>query len=279
MSGACSRAAHAKLARAAAGLLLVVATAPARAERGLCADRVLTAGPIFITLTDAQAGAGRDACHRSEVGGGVAARAIIDTEAFYGAIVASGLVFASGELTASTELFGGLEVLRYDYAQNASLSGGRVSIGQLGVGLSQALHRGPRLALSAVARLQLPTSTATPRVRVVGAELGVSAALALTRRLSLHGYAGTDGSLGLSSGPTLPEGAIGGALGGEVQLLPWLALAIDLRGRAGATRALIPAAALRASPGGLGLELAATVPVVGTDRHDGALGLRASGAL
>ena len=72
-----------------------------------------------------------------------------------------------------------------------------------------------------------------------------------------------------SVGRAAPLVTGGGVFIGGVQASPftWGALAVDLTGRVGQLSYFAPSFALRFRVASLGIELAATLPVVGTDRH------------
>ena len=60
----------------------------------------------------------------------------------------------------------------------------------------------------------------------------------------------------------------------QLSPLDWAALVVDLNGHLGPLNYLSPSVALRFKISSLGSELGATLPVVGTDRHDFIAGLR-----
>ena len=83
-----------------------------------------------------------------------------------------------------------------------------------------------RLALTTVGRAMLPTALYTPRVRVVGLEVGEAARLVLSERVLLHGYVGGDVSAGLGAAASLPR--LGAAWNAGVEWAPWTWLALVL---------------------------------------------------
>ena len=243
-----------------------------------CVDSdALPEGPIGLGYYEADVATAHRTCPRTEVALAGRAGAVIDTPAFYGAIAADALLSASAALDPRTELFGTLEALHYQYAQNATLKGGNLSLGELTLGASRVDLETARIASASVVRLLLPTSTATPHAHLVGAELGQSLTFRATVSLELHGYLGADFAAALSEGPAFPRGGAVLVLGAQWMPWGWLGLALDGTARVGSTTFVAPTLAVRARAGhALGFELAASAPLFGSDRHDGLLALRVS---
>lgn len=278
------------LAALAAGALLatapvfaeeVVASKPDAPTGSSCAawpSRGLEEGPVGVGYYEADFATGRRACPRTEVGIGARGAAIIDTPNFYGDLMGDGLVFGSVALGPKLEVFGTLEFLRYEYVQNASLKGTQMSLGQATIGGTYVVLQQDALALAPSVRLMLPTSTASPNVRTVGAEVGAAATYRLLSRFELHGYAGVDFSAGLSAAESVPR--FGGLVLAGAQFSPWdwFGVVLDVNAHFGERAALdyvSPALALRFRIyEGLGAELGATLPLAGADRHDALFGLK-----
>jgi hypothetical protein len=220
----------------------------------------------------------RRACPRSEVGLGVRAGAVIDTPNFYGAVDAQAVLFGSARLTPTLELFGTAELLRLQFAQNATLNGTRASLGQVSVGAAWLARQTEGAAVTPYVRLMLPTSLLTSRVRTVGAEVGTSASLRLSERFEAHGTVSVGGTAGLGAVPAFPRAGLGLNAGLQAALTSWLALVLDVNVQGGYRAPLdfvAPAFAVRLSPvAGLGVELGATLPLAGADRHLAIGGLR-----
>ena len=123
-----------RLLSALAVLLLLPATA--RAEGG-CEQWIapaLAEGPITFGFQSADVATGRRACPRTEVGFGMQGGAIIETANFYGAITAAGLLSGSFAVRPDLEVFATLEALRFQFVQNATLTGTTMHLGQLTIG-------------------------------------------------------------------------------------------------------------------------------------------------
>ncbi len=256
----------------------VMASAPARAEDDACRkwiDPGLPEGPVALGFAEADVATGRRACPRSEAGIGTRAGAVIDTPNFYGAISVDALVFGSHALSESLELFGTVEVVRYQFVQNATLKGQSLTLGQLTAGAALSTFARGNLHTATVGRVMFPTAFYMPHVRLIGAEIGEAVTYRPGERLEIHGYLGGDFSAGLSSAQALPRPGLLATAG--AQYSPWsrFGVALDLTARMGATSYVGPALALRFRPfGPVHAELQATLPLAGTDRHDGAFGLR-----
>lgn len=265
--------------RAFAVIAVVVScSAFAEEEGGVCSkwrSPGLSDGPIAVGFAEADVATGRRTCPRTEVALGGRLNAVIDTPDFYGNILGVGLLSGSYALSEKQELFATVEFLRYQYVVNAVINTTTMALGQTTIGGTQVTYLGESLGGAMSARLMLPTSFASGNARVYGAELGHSITWRPMTQLELHGWAGADFSAALSSGPAFPR--LGGLINAGVQYSPvgWFGAALDLTGRAGAISYLAPAVALRFNLWrGLGAELAATLPVLGTDRHDAIVGLR-----
>jgi len=239
--------------------------------------RALAEGPVGIGYGDVDFATGRRACPRTEVGLGIQAGAIIDTPDFYGDIAVGGRLFGSLALTPHLELFAALEAAHLEYAQNASLKGTRLSLGQATLGGTYVAYQAGPLAVSPSARLLLPTATGTS-VRTVGAELGVAATLRANRSFEFHGYAGANFSAGLSPAAAFPRVGVLALAGLQYSPCSGFAAALDVDAHflsVSALDYLAPQLALRFRfSESLGLEIAGSLPLAGTDRHDGLVGLK-----
>jgi len=257
------------LAALIASLLLTTA---ARAEGG-CEQWIapaLAEGPITFGFLSADVATGRRACPRTEVGLGVQGGAIVETDNFYGAITAAGLLSGSLAVRPDLEVFATLEAPRFQYVQNATLTGTTMSLGQLTVGGTYvALARGP-FVVSPSVRLQLPTSFASPRTRTLGGEIGAAVLYRPVNRFEVHGYAGMDMSAGLGAAASLPRAGFLVNVGTEYALLGGFAAVLDANVHFGHRAALdfvAPALGLRFRAGEhFGAEIGASLPVLGAER-------------
>lgn len=257
-------------------------TAPVPAEvaakaSGACAEWIapgLQEGPVAMGFYEADTTSGRRVCPRTEVSLGGRLNATVDTPDFRGAIGASALLSASWAQTPERELFFTVEAFHYGWVQNAVIQATDMGLGQLTAGASQIVARGNDWATATSARLMLPTSTIS-NVPVLGLELGQALTWRMGEKLELHGWAGVDGSAAVFAAPQPRFGAL---LTVGVQYSPFtrFAVVLDVNGRWGGYASYVaPALALRfRATRSLGLELAASRPVVGTDRPNAVVGLR-----
>ncbi|HEX8437096.1 hypothetical protein [Archangium sp.] len=265
---------------ALAALLLVPASA--RAE-GACEQWIapaLAEGPVPFGFLSADVATGRRACPRTEVGLGVQGGAIVETANFYGAVTAAGLVSGSYALRPDLEVFATLEVPRFQFVQNATLTGTRLTLGQLTAGATYvALTRGA-LVVSPSVRLQLPTSFASPRTRTLGGELGAAVLYRPTPRFEVHGYAGADVSAGLGAAAAMPRAGFLVNVGSEYALCSGFAAVLDANVHFGHRDVLdyvAPAIGLRFRAGEhFGAELGASLPLLGAERALAIGGLKLS---
>jgi hypothetical protein len=264
----------------AALALTVLAPASARAE-GACSTWIapaLAEGPVPFGFQSADVATGRRACPRTELGLGLQGNAIIETQNLYGALTGSGLVSGSLAVRSDVELFALLEVPRFQYVQNASLTGSRLTLGQLTAGGTWvALSRGA-FVLSPSVRLQLPTSFASPRTRTAGAELGAALLYRAWERLGVHGYAGVDSELGLGASIAQPRAGFLVNVGAEYALASVVAAVLDANvhfGRRAAVDYVAPSVGVRLRAGPhFGAEVGVSLPVAGPERALAAGGLK-----
>lgn len=241
-------------------------------------------GPATIgAFHDAEFARARRACLRNEFGFGIHGAPVIDAPDFYGNISAAGVLYGSYGLSDTLEVFGAIELARFDYVVNATLTSTKVSLGQTTAGLAWNAIRTTSFVLTPTARLLVPTSLVPSNVRTTGLEFGAAASLIATRWLELHGHLGVQGTVGLSAGPMLPWGGVFTTVGASVMPFTWGALVLDLQVHAGERAALdyvAPALALRFNPWRtLNVEAGASVPLGGEDRHLLIGGLRLGYAL
>jgi hypothetical protein len=231
-------------------------------------------GPIALGYGEADVATGRRACPRTEVGIGGRFAAIIDTPNYYGNLVVDGLVFGSVAINPKTEIFGTLAAVEWNWVQNATLKGSALTLGTLTLGATRQFYGDDRFLGAFSARLMLPTSLVTPNSKQFGVEVGHASTWRPRDWLEVHGYLGADFNTGIGLGPSLPR--FGGVLTAGAQFSPvgWAALVVDATGRLGPKSYFAPTFALRFRVFSLGIELAATLPVAGTDRHDFIMGGR-----
>lgn len=231
-------------------------------------ERGLPEGPIALGFVEADLATGRRACPRTEAGLGARFGAIIDTPKFYGSLGVNGVLFGSWAFRPDAELFATLEAVSFNYTVNAVLSATQLTLGNMTVGATYSFLQRGTIISGVSARLLLPTSLEVPGAHPVGGELGISMSYRPKGWLEVHGYLGSDVTSAFSRADSYTR--IGGILLAGVQLKPtsWFAFVLDLNGRAGALTYFAPAAALRFRVARLGIEVGATLPLAGTDRHD-----------
>lgn len=233
-------------------------------------------GPVVLGFNEADVATGRRTCPRTELSIGERLGATIDTADFYGQIAATTLVSGSFAQAPNRELFFTLEALHYGWAVNAVIQSTDLGFGQLTVGASQVVASGASWATATSARLMLPTSMLSS-VRVVGAEIGQAVTFRPTSNFEFHGYVGVDGSAAVFVRPQ----PLGGVLvNAGLQFSPFTraSIVLDVNGRFGGFSSyLAPSIALRFRiVERIGLEIAGTRPLFGTDRRTAIAGLRLS---
>ncbi len=233
----------------------------------------LLEGPAFLGYAEADFAVGRRACPRSEIGIGADFGAIIDTPNFYGDVGIQALVYGSWALSSKTEVFALLEAFDWMYTVNAVISGTRASLGNATLGVSRQVYETESVAGALSLRVLLPTASNIPGTRNTGAEVGHSISLRAATFLEVHAYAGVGFTVGLGPAP-LPALTLVGMLGAALTPVSWFSFVLDLSGGLAGRSFFAPTAALRFRVFNLGIELAATRPLAGTDRNDAIGALR-----
>ncbi len=252
-------------------------TAPSFDPPPLCSTATgLPAGPAGFGYVEADLATGRRACPRTELGLGVRGGAIIDTPNFYGNLGGQAQLFGSWAFRRKTELFATLEPVTFGFTQNATLTKTEATFGHFTAGISQVVYEGSTIAGAVTGRVLLPSSFEIPGMRLMGVEAGHSVSFRPRRWIEVHGTASLD--LTFAIGPARPDPRIGGFLvaGAAWEPVDWFALVVDVSGRVSRVSYLAPMAALRFKVASLGIELGASLPLVGNDRHDFVGGLRVS---
>ena len=239
----------------------------------------LATGPAAISLWDGDLGRSRRACPRTELVAGPRALLLVDTPAFYGQIVASGQIEASIAPSDRSELWLRLEPIRYQNVISA-IPASELGYGFTGVGLTHRLDGGGPSAVALVTELTLPSA-----IGLQGNALpfGLAAALALQHRysdlLSTHGQLGYVWSTSFGHGPSQLRTGYVGSFGASLSPGRAFALALDAQAALAYTAPLdhiALAPALRFAAGRFGIELAASLPLLGRERALAAVELRSS---
>ncbi len=253
----------------APGLLvlgLVLNALPAWADPCSPEARGLLMGPLQVGQLEGELGLAHRACTASELTLQGEAHAVVDTDNFYGQLRGAARLSGSYALGDATELFGSLELFRYQTVIS-SVSAEAAGLGHLSLGGMHRFWVRDELSLAAVGRLVLPTATGTYRhAWPVGLDAGVAAERALGTRWRLHGQLGLLASAAVSDVDSQPRLGVTATVGGGWQALSWLAVLGELHATSGYTSALdVLAAGLGVRAGGerLGAELSALVPVAG----------------
>jgi hypothetical protein len=226
----------------------------------------LIEGPAFVGYSVADFAIGRRACPRSEVGIGADFGAIIDTPNFYGDVGIQALVYGAWAINEKTEVFAVFEAFDWQYTVNAVISGTRATVGNATVGVARQLYETDDVAGAVSLRVLLPTASNIPGTRNTGAEVGHSVSLRPSTWLEIHAYAGVGFTIGLGPAP-LPELQLAGLIGAALSPVSWFSFVVDLTGGIAGRSYFAPSAALRFRIGSLGIELAASKPLAGDDRH------------
>ncbi|HHO52890.1 MAG TPA: hypothetical protein ENK18_18950 [Deltaproteobacteria bacterium] len=236
----------------------------------------LPTGPVHAALLDGGLGRARRACPRTELAVAPRALLLVDTPNFYGHVVAGLSLDGALALDPDTELFGRLELIRYDSVISAVTSS-TLTPGHTTVGATRVL-RSEGLILALTGELVLPTALGLYRgAWPLGLDVGLASQWA-DGPVEIHGQLTALGSAALSRGPALPRAGLAPVLGGSVRPLRGLALALDLQSMFLYTDdvdvvALAPAVRLGLGDA-WGAEIGSTLPLAGRERALAVVDLR-----
>ena len=258
--------------------LLSAGSAQARSP---CDVGRLVEGPVQVGFSQGDFGIVRSACPRSELGLGIGGRAIIDGDNFYGNLRGGtrldvGILASAGlMLSASIEPFVFHQVIQ-------SFKATHLGLGESSVGATLLAVARERFALSVTTRLTLPTAIGLHvNSWPIGVEAGVLALLQPIDQLRLHG--GFLGGLrtAVSKAAVPASGAVIGNAGVDVVINDeWLAFVVDVNGQAlergGLDLLAVSCAARTVLFDQVGLEVGASIPIAGDERHLASAIVRAS---
>jgi hypothetical protein len=254
-------------------LIVTILSGAAAAEaRSPCDTRRLAEGPVQAGYSQSDFGLVRSACPRTEVGLGVAARAIIENENFYGNVRGGARVDASMQPFPQLELFLTTEPLVYNLVIQ-SFSASHIGLGETSVGGTLLAFGRQRFALSVTTRLSLPTSLGYHgNSWPVGLETGLLLLIEPIDELRFHG--GLLGGMRTAFTKASPDtrGAVIGNAGVDVIIdEDWLSAVVDLNGQAlerGDLDHLSLGLGLRfVILDEVGLEVGANIPMAGDERN------------
>jgi hypothetical protein len=269
------------LVRGVLVLGLVLGALPALADPCLPEARGLLSGPLQVGLREGELGLAHRACATSELVLQGEAGAVVDLADFYGQLRGALRLSGSYALGDATELFGSMELFRYQTVIS-SVSAAEAGVGHLSLGGLHRFWSREDLSLAAVGRLVLPTATGIyRRAWPVGLDAGVAAEQVLGTRWRLNGQLGLISSAAFSDIDSQPRLGLAATVGAGWQARSWLAVLGELHATSGYSSALdVLAVGLGVRMGGerLGTELSALVPVAGQRAPIG-LVLRASWGL
>ena len=267
-------------AAALIGCVLLCAAGAARADlaSGVCPGRFeAAAGPLAGGTSAEQPadfGAVPDACPGSDLSLRLRGELFDGSAApdFAGRIVATGTVRARRRINARSGISIALDVITYQYVNDAGLAATEASFGPATVGYHLVLASGARAAVTAYARALLPIATARQSGIETGLELGASGRARLSRRWLADGGVSLAGPLVVIGGQA--HGQLQPAAVAEVWFSPKPAFALfaggSLRSEVAPTLTLVtvaPRAGMRSALAhGLWLAFLAEVPVAGDDR-------------
>lgn len=241
----------------------------------------LSTGPVTATLADGGLGRARRVCARSEVGGAAKGLLLVDTENFYGHVVAGAVFDGSWALDEKTELFGQLELVRYDSVISAATAS-YLGPGHTTLGATRRLDDDGPFAWGVTGKLVLPTAfglyrNAFPLALDVGPVAQVGSGM-----FRAHGGLLLKGSVQASRGPAFPRAGLSPTLGGAFVPGKAFAAVLDVQSSFlydAPVDHLSLAPGLRFAAKRVGIDVAATLPLAGRERALTGIELRTVGRL
>ncbi|HSY40411.1 MAG TPA: hypothetical protein VLA79_12805 [Polyangia bacterium] len=262
------------------GWVVLCAAGAARADLagGVCPGRFeAAAGPLAGGTEAAQPadfGAVPETCPGSDLSLRLRGELFDGSAApdFEGRIVATGTVRARRRINARSGISIALDVITYQYVNDAGLAATEASFGPATVGYHLVLASGARAAVAVYARALLPVATARQSGSETGLELGASGRARLSRRWLADGGVSLAGPLVVTGGQA--HGQLQPAALAEVWFAPRPAFALfaggSLRSEVAPTLTLVsvaPRVGMRSALAhGLWMAFLAEAPVAGDDR-------------
>ncbi|MEC7522155.1 MAG: hypothetical protein VYE22_19875 [Myxococcota bacterium] len=238
-------------------------------------------GPLQVGIEDGNLGVAHRVCPRDEVAIGGDLLLVAHSAELYGNLRVGGRVRAAARLfDPNVEMYLSWEPVRYQTILGA-VSAAYLGHGYLGWGLSaMVLNEGGR-ALAVTGRFVAPTTSGLDRgAQPVSLDLGLTAAYQASAHFRFHAWLGALGTLYLG-GPAAARAGLRVGGGADWRPYEWISFVLEISSGFGYRDGLdhlAASAGLRFALGTeLGLELGATMPVLGQRAYDdGALPIAAS---
>lgn len=241
-------------------------------DKGLCAVDTTgyATGPVPVSFMDGDLGAPRRYCPRTEASLGAGGLAIIDTANFYGRIAAGGTLSGSWAASAKTEVYAGIEFIRYETVITP-IPADYLGFGHVSLGVSHHLYENDTLGLGVHGRTVLPTAVGLyNHAFPVGLDVGVSGVWQPVDVFSVHADVGAVGGAAITGGPAYPRAGARVTVGAQWHPVAPFGVVLDVASGFGYAEAVDHVAggiALRGAIGKrVGIELGALVPFAGDER-------------
>lgn len=249
-------------------LFALALAAPVTAWADPCDDLDgMPEGPVTAGLRAGDLGRGHRVCTRSEVALGPGAYLLADSANFYGHIVVTAVVAGSYAFGERTEVFGSLEMVRWDTVL-APFPQDYVGPGFSSLGASTRFYESDKAGLAVNGKVVFPTmyENAWP----LGIDLGISGVWAPSRVVRLHAQVSGEFEGNLGRGPALPAFGVAPTVGIVWRPKTVFAMGLDAVASFGLVSAVdhfALAPVFRFSDGKrFGAEFGITAPLAGADR-------------
>lgn len=263
-------------------ILAAIVFAPSVASAERCSrGRAGVPLPIALTMGPADFGTTPSPCSDPRISLDLRATALIDTADFYGALGADAVLSGTVPLTSRLWLSGAFTVVRYRYAQNATLIASDMGLGPSDLGLHVGVITRDELRVSTYLRVLLPTETPTQYALRTGFEAGVAAMWRPRSRLTLLGGLSVPVELSFLGGHGLAYGGVRASIDATYLVGTWFEPVLGLEARIGndpdgALEYVAPRLSLRAHLGrSVGIHLTGMAPLGGIERTNARVSLGA----
>jgi hypothetical protein len=161
--------------------------------------------PVVTPIRDAGLDTQRSACMRQALSAGFDAHALIDTPGFHGLLGAGLVVGGSVIVKKAHELSAELQLVSYDFVQNAVNKVTRFGIGPLVLGGAAGKPIGDHGTAALVLRVEVPYTRDNPDTMRTSAQVAGVVSGMLSSRVVLHARLASIGAVARSSGGTTKQ--------------------------------------------------------------------------
>lgn len=161
--------------------------------------------PVVTSIRDARLDTQRSACMRQVLSAGIDAHALIDTPGFHGVLGGALVVGGSMIIAKAHEVSAELQLVNYEFVQNAVNKATKVGIGPLVLGGAAGKSIGEHGNAALVLRVEVPYTRDNLDTTRSSAQLGGIVSGMLSSEVVLHARLASIGSIASSTGGTTKQ--------------------------------------------------------------------------